>query len=93
MKEVYGPVTAFVVMVVVTLIVQMVKQAASPNLSDRAKQYLALGIAILFVVPFELLTAWPDLAPIDFYNAFIYAFLAWLGSMGLYKAAQVQIGR
>jgi len=30
--------------------------------------------------------------PIDAYSAFIYALFGWFSSMGMYKAAQVQLG-
>jgi len=91
MKEVYGPVTAFVITTIVTIVVQGIKKAA-PELSDRQRQAVALGVSVLAVVPYEILSVWPDLAPIDIYNAFIYAVLVWFTAMGLYKAAQVQIG-
>jgi len=49
-------------------------------------------VAIVLIVPFEILSIYPDITPIDAYSAFIYALFGWFSSMGMYKAAQVQLG-
>jgi hypothetical protein len=92
MQQVYGPITGFTVAVAISIFAQVVKQLA-PNLSDRLTQFVVLGISIIFVVPFELFTIWPDITPISVYNAFFYSFLGWFSAMGIYNAAKVQFAR
>lgn len=90
MQSVYGPVTAFTVTLAITLLTQIVKRNAE-KLSDKGVQYVALGISVLLIVPFEVLNAWPGLTPIGVYNAFIYALFGWFGAIGVYEVANKQL--
>lgn len=84
MAELFGPVTPFVLMAVITGVTEYVKKYW--QLDGRAVQLVALVVAFALIVPYHLLTG--GLTALSVYSAVVYAALGWLTSIGLYEVAR-----
>lgn len=89
MEQIYGALTPFTVMLVVTLLTQWVKNSFA--LTERQVQLVALGFSMILVVLYQTLTAWPNITPLGVFAAFIYGFLGWFSAIGMYEAATKQL--
>jgi hypothetical protein len=85
MEEVFGPVTPFVINTLVALLTEFVKRNF-PALEGQKIQFVALGFSLLFIVPFQLLTA-GSVTALGVYAALIYSLLGWFSAIGLYEVA------
>jgi hypothetical protein len=89
MEEVFGPITPFVINMVVALLTQYIKTNFA--LDGKKVQFVALGFSVLFIVPFQLLNA-GEISALGIYAAIVYSLLGWLSAIGLYEVAS-KIGR
>lgn len=91
MEQVFGAVTPFTIMMVVTLLTQFVK--ANFCLTSRQVQFVALGFSALLIVAYETIAAWPALTPMGVFSSFIFALLGWFAAIGMYEVATKQLTR
>lgn len=92
MEQVFGPVTPFMILMLLMLATEWIKRSFQA-LTGRQVQLIALGLSIIFVVLYQTFTAWPDLTPIGVFASFVYAFLGWFATIGMYEVATKQLKR
>ena len=90
MEQIYGAVTPFTVMMIVTLLTQWVKSAWT--LTSKQVQLVALGFSFLFITTYQLLTI-PDITPFAVFASILYALLGWFSAIGMYEVASKQLTR
>jgi len=90
MEQIYGAVTPFTVMMIVTLLTQWVKSAWT--LTSKQVQLVALGFSLLFIAVYQLLTI-PDITPFAVFASILYALLGWFSAIGMYEVATKQLTR
>ena len=90
MEDVFGAVTAFTVMLVITLLTQWVK--VTFTLSDKRVQFVALGFSIVLIITYQLLST-ENYAPLNIFSAFIFSLLGWFSAIGMYEVASKQLAK
>ena len=90
MSQVFGDVSPFLVMVVVTLLTQYVKNKL--NLDGLKVQASALGFSILLIGGYQIVYNWPDAISAQAFlqlafGALIYSILGWMTAIGMYEVA------
>lgn len=90
MEEVFGPVTSFTVMLVITLLTQWVK--VTFTLTDRQVQFVALGFSIVLITAYQLLST-HNFDPLAIFSAFIFSLLGWFSAIGMYEVASKQLAK
>lgn len=83
MEEVFGKVTPFMILSLLMLGVEWIKR--NYKLKGRHVQLVALGLSLIFIVIYQTVIAWPNLTPIGVFSSFIYAFVGWLVTIGMYE--------
>jgi hypothetical protein len=90
MEQVFGAVTPFSIMMVVTLLTQWIK--ANYTLTARQVQYVALAFSLVLIVAFQLLTV-EGIDAFAVFSALIFALLGWFAAIGMYEVATKQLGK
>lgn len=91
MEEVFGPITPFMILMLLMLATEWIKRSFE-TLTARQVQFIALGLSLIFVVLYQTFNAWPNLTPIGVFSSFVYAFLGWFATIGMYEVATKQLG-
>lgn len=92
MAEVFGPISPFVITLIVTLLTQWTKSNFA--LTERQVQFVALGYSAIFITTFELLTQIDSGAPFTgllVFGAIVYALMGWFSAIGMYEVASKQL--
>ena len=89
MEEVFGPITPFLINMVVALLTQYIK--TNFTLDGKKVQFVALAFSAVFIVPYQLLLL-GEITALGIYSAVVYSLLGWLSAIGLYEVAS-KIGR
>lgn len=84
MEDIFGVVTPFALITLVTLITQYIKNTFS--LEGWKAQLPAFILSFLFIVPFELFTA-DKITAIVVFKAIVYSLFAWASAIGVYEVA------
>lgn len=91
MEEVFGPITPFMILMLLMLATEWVKR--NSDLTARGVQIVALGLCVIFIVLYYIVSNWGAWTPIGIFGAFVYAFLGWFATIGMYEVATKQLTR
>lgn len=86
MSQVFGAVTPFTIMMVVTLLTQWVK--SNYTLTPRKIQFVALGFSLVLITSYELLTT--PINAFTVFSALIFSIMGWFAAIGMYEVATKQ---
>lgn len=90
MDQVFGVVSPFMVMMVVTLLTQWVK--VNFTLTSRQIQLVALGWSLLLINAYQLLTV-DDITPFAIFSSILFALLGWFTAIGMYEVTAKQLAK
>ena len=84
MEDIFGTITPFALITLVTLLTQYIKNTF--KLEGWKTQIPALVMSFAFIVPFELFTA-DKITAIVVFKAIVYSLLGWASAIGVYEVA------
>ena len=87
MEELFGPITATFISMIVALLVQVAKSYW--NVDGKQALLVSFIIALLFYIPYQLIYFWnPDAIAQMVYSALIYSIAGWLLACGIYSVGK-----
>ena len=89
MEQVFGAVSPFTIMVVISLLTQWVK--SNFTLTGKQVQFVALGFAFVLITAFQLITA--PITAFGIFSGVIFSILGWFSAIGMYEVANKQLGK